>query len=303
MITNKVISVFEEEFIDECDSYFADYEINKNDLLMVNDNLPISLSAFIYWILTKDNIYGLSYDNKYYAFELFLSNDTVIYKSDNHEQQDSIIISEELTIQQQFDEIKNTMSKFNPDLNSVFIQEFDVIFDVSDIYNIIDEQISASVTTNKVKYNMNGSLVQKSILKVFVDIPKYEYNFDIENLYANLYDKALKNVYQIINNGDIILILGKIIVKQESFGYREPGETVYEKAYYVFMYEMLMYPINFYNTTSVGQEIDILNGYCGSWRNIVDIRDWALKNYDITNDDIDELCNDLRQKIVSNLFN
>lgn len=246
---NTFVSVYEEEFKSFYDRYFSQYKVNKQGLLVIktispmtksygirlinNDPLPLTASAFIYWVLTTDTINGLI-DEEDRVFEVTDSN---LIRCGNLRRKLDIDDKYSLIEQvQKIDDVINTLKNvrfefkiYGPSNNYILAKfiEYELIIKMPEGYS------------GRLVYDVYKSLIQKK--KTYFS--------------TKLSDKEIgKNkVYQVYQTSNFVVIVGSI-----DYEYADEDEDKYN-----YVYNVVIYPVNYYyRHSSISQELDILNGYC-----------------------------------------
>ena len=316
------ISPYSSNFKKYYDEYFLLFKKTEEGLIIIEKLIPISLTIFIYWSLTTENITGCVYGNHQLKIEddkIHVTRGTVTFLG-------TINLNEKYTINEQIQIITETpINRLNSD-NTISLSYLENEKYFSRLY--------------KISYKFNTNIIEK--IKDEVSDVVRSISFTKRNQEGFDYYDINTSILQLNKNKNALIISLNIVITDE-FTIKKFGDIIYQYLYFpkflhindftlVFFgwdemsvyvrsedrnltngekfddlpdirpnfkecifdvysyYNTLIYPRDIWEEL-FGESLDVLNGYKKSFRNDIKFRDWALNKYNLQNDNYDELVN------------
>lgn len=289
------VHVYEEEFKEFYDNYFSKCKVDSEGYLSITDEIPVDYSAFIYWLYTTDNISGVVYSDSITRIKLHDNLISIVSKERlyriNVNFSNTYYLKEELgKIKMAFSASMQTTTpgyKFYPNyllrcretikLTSNKIVEYTV-----DVMNKLFD-LDVEPYSSYFEYKTYEGVVQSEIINTYISLLTLD---DIKEI-----NERIKNdsSYTFEQQKEFTFITKPLIATNVFQVMRE--RTALKFAAYVM-------PTGYYHKT-IGYHLDILNGYCGHSKMMSGFHEWAKNVWEEENDNDEQLCQILRNKIIS----
>lgn len=269
------VSPYEEQFMDYYNKYFSQYDI-VDRLLIINQRIPMATSSFIYWLLQQENLIG--YRNNNSTQQLLIENNNINIKTTlrfvylgtervdimtvNHECKLPAIISLDSlnclyakTGDQYLDERSSQTNMNTKQRQRLKSQPINNIGYFHQVVLLEDERFPKM----EVYYNMAGLPIQDTSICLYIP-PEIEDRIS----FIETMSKALR----------LLILPDFVIISKEEIGisvYCQINIRIYSRLYY----EKL-----------IGCEMDILNAYLGSCRNMLGFHKWAAEKWNVHEGDL-----------------
>lgn len=218
----KYVDPYDSSFQAFYDDYFSHFSINNNDLLIIDQQIPLYYDGLIYWLLGYQKIKGVTINEE---IELTIINNVITIKSPH-----DILISENITIDTTWtiQKLRDIKWMVNSD-KILLIKDFDKYIRSEYIYqcchfgmDLIGESIFgclnkyyqpniANISLNVV-YTRTGNMVQKYHFFCYpLSIPdKHLINIDDKDKFIQEYEQLMTTFYrQTLIFQDFIITLVK----------------------------------------------------------------------------------------------